>query len=175
MLEVTVVSKCPNSVQFFAANQVPAVSAYPTLANVSSDISKVAGVISLNNAQATPYSFIDITAWGQGTAGNTCNGQFVGYRLWQHPNGTGDEYEPFVLADVLLTLGSQTSAINTSDKMVSTIVVNSGVIVGSSEITPTAANCAIQHMQLDPKGCQYLRFVPGTGNVTNINAKIGGF
>lgn len=175
MQDVAVVSKCPNSIPFFTTNQTPAVSAYPTLVNIAGDVSKLPGVVSLNNSQTSPFSFMDLTFWGQGTAANTCNVQIVGYRLWQHPTSTNDEYEPFVLADVLCTLGSQTSAVNTSDKMVSTITVNNGTIVGSSEITPTASNCAIQHMQLDPKGCQFVRLVPGTGNVTNINGKIGGF
>ena len=173
---VTIGTGCPDLQPMFAANAIPAASAYPALAPIAvGRLDDLAGVLKVANSKVSPTSFASFTFFGAGTAAQNVNAQIVGYRKTAYPGGVADEYVPFVLADILVTLGATTSTLTAANKFASAIAVNSSLVVAGYEIFTGPANCPIARLKLDLEGCEYIRLVPGTGNLTNINGFVGGF
>jgi hypothetical protein len=174
--QVTIATACPNFRAFFSTNAAPA--AYPNLVSFKDAMPerKYLGVLRMENGAVSPSSFGTFIFWGEGDEDDSFNCQIVGYRKTSYGSGAVDEYVPVVLADLLCTLGGTASVVDTDNKFVKTIAVNSSIVVAGYELPANPSTCEIARIKLDLEGCQYLRLVPGTAvDATAMNGAIGGF
>ena len=159
---------------FWSVNQVPAVSAYPTIDSTLAKLEGRDGFRKMGTGGFATANFGVFHFYGTGTAAQTVNVQLIGWRRTMNPSGS-DEWVPHPLADLLVTLGSQTSKVNTANKWASTIAVNGAAVVPNNYIAPTFANCAIARFVCDLEGCEFVSMVIGTGTLTDINGDAAGF
>ncbi len=165
-MQSTICTAAGDYQKFFATPPAPA--AYPTLPPTvvapGGD-----GIINIGSGGQNPYSFATFAFFAAGTATSAFNVKILGWKLFN-----GEDWFPFTLADLNCTLGSTVRSF-TTDKMVSGITVNGGLIVPNYQIVP--ADGGIQYIQLDLSGVQRVQLVPGTktGTVTTINGGMSGF
>lgn len=140
------------------------------------------GVLASEKADQCLGNYVEIYFWGTHANNDTFNARVLGWKRTKTA-GQPDQWVSVILADISCTLcdragaGSGTNVPLTTDLVVDTITLNSGI--NGAAVLPasgTAASDGVALLRLDLSGFDRIQLVPGTGSGTTfLNAAASWF